>query len=535
VPDIPDDTPARLAEALGDKFEVRTLVGRGGFADVFEVWDQALERRLAVKVLRPDVGWTAGMLERFKQETRAIAKLEHPHILPIHFVGEGGGGTIVYYAMPFVEGRSLGDLLRQSGPLPADRALAIAEPILDALQHAHDAGLLHRDIKPDNIMLDVTRGRPLLVDFGIARRLDADGGLTQAGLVVGTPHYMSPEQALGERTLDGRSDLYAMGAVLYQMVTGTPPFDGETSQEIVGKHIAEPLRPPRETHPDVPGWLSDVIARCLEKKPAARYPSAAHVLDALAAGRGPGAAPVRSYSAARSAAGISASAATDVVASGARPGATRSAPTVPVAATSRRRRVRRAAAIALPLALLATAALWFVTPRLAFRNELAVPVAVRVDAEERTVAPGAGFAMRLERGRGATVTWSLVRPTTSDGAPLGERVADTVALGTPRGRARVNAAARPGERAYFAPLITNRTGGALRVIVNAGLQGATECACRIPDGAERMALGYYRLFANSTVQVIDEGGRTATFENLGPEVDAESGVVGLEFREGDLR
>src|SRR6266849_5324507 len=221
----PEGTLAKLGRALGPKYEVRRVVGSGGFAEVYEVWDKDLERRLAVKVLRPDVAWTAGMIERFQRETRAAARLEHPNILPIHFVGDGEG--LVYYAMPFVDGMSLGELLKRTGggALPPERALAIIIPILDALDHAHKAGLIHRDIKPDNIMLDTARGRP--------------------------------------------------------------PVDGESSQQIVGKHIADPPPAASDVNSKVPRELSDVILRCLEKQASDRFQSAGEVMAALESDKQP--------------------------------------------------------------------------------------------------------------------------------------------------------------------------------------------------------------------------------------------------------
>ena len=523
------DTSARLAQALGEKYEVRRLVGQGGFAEVFEVWDKDLERRLAVKVLRSDVAWTPGTIERFQRETRAAARLEHPNILPIHFVGEGEG--LAYYAMPFVDGMSLGELLKRSGggALPPERALAIIIPILDALDHAHKAGLLHRDVKPDNIMLDSARGRPLLVDFGIARRLDASAGsgLTQTGLVIGTPHYMSPEQALGDPNLGPGSDLYSLGCVLFQMVTGSPPFDGESSQQVVGKHIADPPPAAMDVNPKVPRELSDVILRCLQKQPSDRFRSAGEVIAALESDKQPST--MRSRASA-------AQAATELLVSGARtaprtagrPGGRTLKDSLTVAA--RRRLVGWIIlGIVLPILALGAGALFFGQPTLVFENRLADMVAVQVAGEERRILPGGSFTLKLERGRRLDVSWQRV-------PRLGVAFGDTIAIARPRGRVRVSATARPRSGNYFAPLITNETGRPLTITVNAGLAGGLPCGCTVPPGAVRMEIGYYPLFANSTVRAEEAGtGRTATFRDVGPQVDAASGRVGLLFRAVDLR
>src|SRR5688572_2639044 len=515
MPDQVSATFSSLALALGAKYDVKRLVGSGGFAEVYEVWDKDLERRLAVKVLRPDVAWTSGMIERFQRETRAAAKLEHPNILPIHFVG--GGEGLVYYAMPFVDGMSLGELLKRSGALPPERALAIIIPILDALDHAHNAGLLHRDIKPDNIMLDVARGRPLLVDFGIARRLDSEAGagLTQTGLVIGTPHYMSPEQALGDPNLGPASDLYSLGCVLFQMVTGSPPFDGESSQQVVGKHIADPPPAAHQVNPKVSRELSDVILCCLAKQPKDRYRSAAEVISALE--KQPGT--MRSRTTA-------AQAATELLVSG---------------ATEKRRTVGRSdgrtagsrrigwvvPVIAIAALGIGAGAIFLKQPRLEFENLLADTVTVQAGSVTWRVEPEG----KIKIPTLGTVTWRVVRPRAGSrelGLPLGQMV--TKQLGT------IQATTRPGAQAYFEPLITNETGRPITITINAGLAGAVSCNCTVPAGAVRMPIGYYQLFQNSTVRAEDPGtGAMATFKDLGQKVDRAQGTVGLRFRAEDLR
>lgn len=540
------DVVGKLGRALGNKYEVRRLIGEGGFAHVYEVWDTDLQRRLAVKVLKPDIAWSAGMLERFQQECRALARLAHANILPIHFVGSGEG--LVYYAMPFVEGDSLSSLLRQ-GPLPVDRALGIVRPLLDALAHAHGQGLIHRDIKPDNVMLEASTGRPLLVDFGIAKRVDGGGHKTQAGFVVGTPQYMSPEQALGQGDVDARSDLYAVGAVLFQMLTGSPPFEGDTSQEIVGKHLSEPAPVATKRNARIPMWLSDIIVRCLAKRPAERFQSAAMMLDAL--NTGPQLGTPETVSAERVAKRVQADAATEMMRSAERSGAasirisstgnsdpTRPArPAASAPATSSSGGGMKWVLILLLLGGLGAAA-WFglrPTTVLVVRNSLVEPVRIAVGSETLEVAPGATLEHQLESGKPLVAHWYLVRPADPAGVPLGVEVQGTIAVQEPSGRILNTIDANSPDLAVFAPLVTNTTTGPISLVINAGLVNAQPCNCRVSPGANRARIGYYPLFKNSSVQATDGTGRTAVFRDLGASVDKERAVVGLRFEEKDFR
>ncbi|HXV86272.1 MAG TPA: serine/threonine-protein kinase, partial [Gemmatimonadales bacterium] len=501
----------------------------------YEVADQDLDRRLAVKVLRPDIAWTSGMLDRFRHEARAIARLSHPNILPIHFIGEAEG--IVYYAMPFIEGESLGEILRE-GALGVERTLRLALPILDALQHAHQAGLIHRDIKPENVMVERTTGKPLLVDFGIAKRLDAGKGMTQTGFVVGTPQYMSPEQALGEVNLDGRSDLYSMGAVLFQMVTGAPPFEGETSQEVVAKHISESPVAPADVDARIPRWLSDVVVRALQKKPAERFQSAAMMLDALQGGAEWG--PRDWVGASGVIRGLAPGSETVKIQSGQRPVAPPATPATPAPSpvTAGSRKARRPAALVSALVLIgAGAGLGYVMltrPVLEFHNQLIEPVRLFAEGQEQLVQPGEARQVKLAGDGPPNARWEAVRPASGTGA-MGVEVSGLIPLGPRKGSIRATARARADTVAFFAPLITNATRQPLRVVVNFGLRGAVPCACAVPPGSTRFHIGYYPLFGNSTVRVEDALGRWAMFTDLGPQIEPDPGTVGLRFEESDLR
>lgn len=267
-----------LESALGAQYEVQRLLGRGGMGAVYLARERALDRAVAIKVLPPEIARLETQ-ERFRREARTAAQLSHPNIVPLHTFGEVDG--MMYFVMGYVRGESLADRIRREGKLPAAQVQAILGTVADALDYAHRQGVVHRDIKPDNILLEDDSDRPLLTDFGIAKAAASGATLTELGTAIGTPHYMSPEQASGEHDLDGRSDLYSLGVVGYQMLTGQLPFEGGSAQEVLVQHVTK--QPPALTKlaPDTPEALSKAVMRCLTKDPSARWPDGSSLREAV--------------------------------------------------------------------------------------------------------------------------------------------------------------------------------------------------------------------------------------------------------------
>jgi eukaryotic-like serine/threonine-protein kinase len=277
------DGSARLTSALADRYQIERKLGAGGMATVYLAHDIKHDREVAIKVLKPELGAMLGA-ERFLAEIRVTANLRHPHILPLYDSGDADGN--LFYVMPLVEGESLRDRLDREKQLPVDTALQIAREIADALSYAHTRGVIHRDIKPENILLE--SGHAVVADFGIAKAVRAAGGesLTQTGMSLGTPAYMSPEQAAGEQDLDGRSDLYALACVLYEMLAGQPPFTGATAEALVRQHMVVDAPPVTNYRPAVPALVAAALQRALAKAPADRFNPVAQFSDALRAGEG---------------------------------------------------------------------------------------------------------------------------------------------------------------------------------------------------------------------------------------------------------
>jgi len=268
----------RLKVAIADRYLIERELGQGGMATVYLAHDVRHDRKVALKVLRPELAAVIGA-ERFLQEIKVTANLQHSHILPLYDSGAAEG--FLFYVMPYVEGETLRIKIDREKQLAVDEAVALTRAVAAALEHAHRQGVVHRDIKPENVLL--RDGDPLIADFGIALAVSHAGGnrLTETGLSIGTPHYMSPEQAMGDRELDARSDVYSLGAVLYEMLTGEPPYTGTTAQAIVARVITEEPRPITLQRRTVPTHVAEAVHKALNKLPADRFRSAASFAEAL--------------------------------------------------------------------------------------------------------------------------------------------------------------------------------------------------------------------------------------------------------------
>ena len=276
---MPHELADRLITALRDRYTIDHQIGRGGMATVFLARDLKHERRVALKVLRPELGAALGP-DRFLREVRVTAQLQHPHILPLFDSGQAG--DLVFFVMPYIEGESLRARLEREGQLSVDEAVRLAKQVADALDYAHRHHVIHRDIKPENILLQ--DGAALVADFGIALAAGkaAKDRLTESGLAIGTPAYMSPEQATADPHVDGRSDIYAVGCVLYEMLAGEPPHTGATVQAIIARTVTEAPRRLRAVRPTVPPHVDAAVHRALAKVPADRFGTAAEFAQALA-------------------------------------------------------------------------------------------------------------------------------------------------------------------------------------------------------------------------------------------------------------
>ncbi len=271
----------RVQETFQGSYAVERELGSGGMATVYLAHDLKHDREVALKVLRPELSAALGS-DRFSREIRIAAKLSHPHILPLHDSGEIAG--VLFYVMPYAEGESLRARVDRDGPLPIPETLRILREIVDALAYAHGHGVVHRDIKPDNVMLS---GRHAMVmDFGVAKAVSEAGNqdrMTTAGIAIGTPAYMAPEQASADPNIDHRADIYAFGVLAYELLTGKPPFGGGSAAMVLSAHMTQRPKPVPELRPGVPVALSELVMKCLEKEPVNRWQSAEQMMPILEA------------------------------------------------------------------------------------------------------------------------------------------------------------------------------------------------------------------------------------------------------------
>jgi hypothetical protein len=527
----------RLGKALGPNFEIEGLLGRGGFADVFAIRDLQLNRTLAVKVLRPEIAWGPWMISRFEREARALANLHHLNIPPIHFVGDNEG--LVYYVMPLIEGRSLGDLLSNSGPMDPMFLVDIMIPILEALEHAHLHGIVHRDIKPDNIVIEHGSNRPLLVDFGVAKQVQAGGpGSSLPGVILGTPGYISPEQALGQDNVDARSDIYAVGATIFHVLTGITTFQGETPREIIGKQITGDIPVPSDLNQRIPVWLSEIILCALSRYPEQRFQSAAAMAEALRVGRRGGG------SAKTTAGGMIRRIRQDDPTPQMVPVYQPPAPVSPVPnrrmrrSSERRRALPRAGAVivsrvAMALIGLALAAYFLLIPeRFILRNQLLVPVEISAnEGPSRVIQPGESYATRMPGNRKMLARWFIVQPRLGETAQAGDPTSGVIRVESITLPELVNRKVIRSVDPWmngvlsFAPRITNNTGRPLKVFIRNG-PGEASCGCLVAAGTS-MLLGYYHLRDSTSVRIEDGYGNAVGYTGLEARIDSNTGILDL--------
>ena len=268
-----------VGELIGGRYELEQLVGTGGMSSVYRAHDTLLERRVALKILHDAYAEDDEYVERFRREARAVAQLAHPNIVTVIDRGEDDGRQFIVFE--YVEGENLKELLMRTGPLPISRVVELALEMARALSFAHQLGLVHRDVKPQNVLLNGD-GRAKMTDFGIARSLDVDRGVTDSGTILGTSFYIAPEQAKGER-IDAQTDIYSLGCVLFELLTARVPFEGESFVAVAMRHVNDPAPDVRELRTDVPPRLAALVARALEKDPAARFRTMQEVIVELEA------------------------------------------------------------------------------------------------------------------------------------------------------------------------------------------------------------------------------------------------------------
>jgi serine/threonine protein kinase len=275
---IDADFLEQLRSALGADYRIDRMIGEGGFGRVYAATDVRLGRDVAIKVIRPELAGARAFLDRFRKEGTALAKFRHPGIVPIYDIRERDG--LIYYVMPLIAGDTLRVKLDERGKLSPKETQRILIELCDCLAATHRAGIVHRDIKPDNVILEGMLGSALLMDFGIAKSVE-DYTATISGMMMGTPTYMSPEQASGDEMIDHRSDIYSLGVLAYHMLTGRPPFVGRTAHAVISAHVSEKPQPIRKVNPSVPKSLADAVERCLAKEPGQRFQNAMELSEVL--------------------------------------------------------------------------------------------------------------------------------------------------------------------------------------------------------------------------------------------------------------